>query len=92
MLLLHGDGTFQQNWFFWTGMKVYQVESAGNWILDSESYLRILLCMLVAGTLTTLKRTIISLYFGRRMFGTWSLDGRIVIGCALDLTAAACLG
>ena len=67
MFLLHGDGIL-----FWTGIKMYLDATSGNWILDSESYLRILLCMLVADALTTLKRTIISLYFGQRMFGTWT--------------------
>lgn len=80
MLLLHGDGIFQQHWFFWTGIKMYQDTSSGNWILDSDSYFGILLCMLVAGALTTLKRTIISLYFGRRMFGVWGSNRRFVMG------------
>jgi hypothetical protein len=87
MLLLHGDGIFQQHWFYWTGIKIYHDASSGNWILDSESYLRILLCMLVAGVLTTLKRTIISLYFGRRMFGMWDFWSTIAIESAVDLTA-----
>ncbi|KAG7353641.1 hypothetical protein IV203_002996 [Nitzschia inconspicua] len=67
LLLLHGDNQFHQHWFYWTGIQIYQSANSGSWILDSENYLRILLCMLVAGILAALKRTIVSLYFGRRM-------------------------
>ena len=69
MLLLHGDGPFQQHWLYWTDIKIYAIANSGSWILASENYLRILLCMLVAGVLGTLKRTVLTLYFGRRMLG-----------------------
>jgi hypothetical protein len=61
MLLLHGDGLFQQHWFYWTGIKIYATANSGSWILECENYLLILLCMLVADVLGTLKCSVLQL-------------------------------
>ena len=69
MILLHGDNEFQQHWFYWTGIQIYSKGNSGSYILASESYLRFLLAMVVAGLATSVKRTAVTIYFGKRNFG-----------------------
>jgi len=68
LLLLHGNGQFQRHWLYFTGIKIYASGNSGSWIIASDNYTRILLSMIIAGFLATLKNTILTLYFGRRMF------------------------
>ena len=69
MLLLHGDNEFQQHWLYFTGIRIYSTANSGSYILASESYLRVLLAMVVAGVATAVKRTAVTIYFGKRNFG-----------------------
>jgi hypothetical protein len=69
MVLLHGGNEFQQHWLHFTGIKIYSSANSGSYILQSDTYLRVLLGMVIVGLATSLKRTIVTLYFGRRNFG-----------------------
>lgn len=69
MLLLHGDNHFQTHWLYWTGIRIYSTANSGSYILSSSAYLRVLIGMVLAGIATTLKRTVLTLYFGKRSFG-----------------------
>lgn len=69
LILLHGDHEFQVHWLYFTKIAIYSIADSGAHMLNTEPYLRILLCMVLAGVLGTLKRTTITLIFGRRMFG-----------------------
>jgi hypothetical protein len=69
VILLHGDHEFQLHWLHFSGIAIYSSANSGSYILNSATYLRILLCMVLAGVLGTLKRTTVTLIFGRRMFG-----------------------
>ena len=69
MLLLHGDSHFQTHWLYWTGIRIYSTANSGSYILSSSAYLRVLIGMVLAGIATTLKRTVLTLYFGKRSFG-----------------------
>lgn len=70
--LLHGDNPFQRHWLSVTNIEVeiYSMANSGSYILDSDIYLRLLVGMLIAGFATSLKRTMLTLYYGRRNFGT----------------------
>jgi len=68
LLLLQGNSKFDYHWLYFTGIEIYSVGNSGSYIISSENYLRILLAMVIAGVLTTLKNTLITLYFGKRMF------------------------
>jgi hypothetical protein len=70
MLLLHGDNDFQQHWLYWSGLAIYSNANSGSYVIASEVYLRILLAMIVAGVATAIKRTAVTIYFGKRNFGT----------------------
>lgn len=70
LCMLHGDNDFVQHWFAFTGMRIFTVANSGSYILTSTIYLRVLLGMLLAGIATSLKRTVVTLYFGKRSFGT----------------------
>lgn len=69
MVFLHGDDAFSQHWLHFTGIKIFTVANSGSYIINSSPYLRVLIGMLLAGIATSLKRTIVTLYFGKRSFG-----------------------
>eukprot|EP00934_Nitzschia_sp_Nitz4_P008165 Nitzschia sp. Nitz4//scaffold56_size114212//30547//37556//NITZ4_003939-RA/size114212-augustus-gene-0.81-mRNA-1//-1//CDS//3329554673//8155//frame0 len=68
MLLLHGDNKFQRHWLYWTNIEMFQLTEQGGFIMNSELYLRVLIAMVLVGIATTLKRTVLTLYFGKRSF------------------------
>jgi hypothetical protein len=68
LLLLHGNNDFQQHWLYWSGLAIYSKGNSGSYILESDGYLRILLAMVVAGVATAIKRTAVTIYFGKRNF------------------------
>jgi hypothetical protein len=70
--LLQGNNAFQNHWLYQTGWDVYSMKAAsGLTLLTSESYLRFLVCMIVAGTATVIKRTLMAISFGQRQYGTF---------------------
>eukprot|EP00977_Amphora_coffeiformis_P011524 scaffold2767_cov177-Amphora_coffeaeformis.AAC.98 len=57
--------------FLW-GWKIYSMQAdSGLYILSSEPYLRMLICMIVAGAATALKRTFLAISFGRRQYSMY---------------------
>lgn len=95
MILLHGDHPFQQHWLFFTSFKIYTVANSGSYILASDFYLRVLLCMVFAALATSFKRTLATLYFGKRNFETYKpkleeiLNDIIIISEIAELAAEA---
>lgn len=70
IILLQGDNAFQNHWLYFTGWAIYNHEhSSGRYILTSELYLRMLLCLVVMGSATAVKQTAIAISFGRRQYG-----------------------
>jgi hypothetical protein len=69
MILLHGDNQFQQHWLYFTGIKIYSSANSGSYIIASNAYLRVLIGLVLAGVATSLKRTVVTVYFGKRNFG-----------------------
>lgn len=66
MILLHGDNTFQQNWFYWTDITLFSPQNKGGHILEMDLYLRLLLVMVLVGVATAIKRTVLALFFGKK--------------------------
>lgn len=71
LILMQGDGIFQMNWFFFTGIGLYSSENPGNYVLDSDWYLRTLFCMITIGCATTIKQVWLKTAFGRQHVGTF---------------------
>ncbi|KAG7359816.1 mechanosensitive ion channel [Nitzschia inconspicua] len=92
LLLLQGNSNFDYHWLYFTGIRIYSAGNSGSYIINSEVYLRILLAMIVTGVFTTLKRTLSTLYFGRRMFDAYKprleeiLNDIILISEVADLS------
>ena len=83
MIFLQGDNDFQAHWLYFTGIQIYSRANSGSYIVQSDLYLRVLIGAVVVGVATTFKRTILSLYFGRRNFGTFSVRFlRLIWACA----------
>jgi len=95
MILLHGNNRFQRHWLYWTGIAIYSRANSGSYLLSSSLYLRILIGMELAGVTTTLKRTVLTLYFGKRNFDIYKpkleelLHDIIVITEIAELAAEA---
>jgi len=68
LLLLEGSSSLAQHWFWFSGLFMYNQMNSGSYILNSDTYERILFSMLVAGAATAVKRTAVAMYFGRRTF------------------------
>ena len=71
LMFLEGNSRFKQHWFYFTGLQIFSKQNSGAYILSSQYYLRILFCMIIAGIARSLKETVLTLYFGRRMVGKW---------------------
>mmetsp|Transcript_8271 Transcript_8271/g.11966 ORF Transcript_8271/g.11966 Transcript_8271/m.11966 type:complete len:635 (-) Transcript_8271:61-1965(-) len=63
---MHGDDSFQQDWLFWTEIRLFSTDNPGGDFLFTPFYLRLLLAMLFVGTAHGVKRTAMALYFGKR--------------------------
>ena len=71
-IFLHGDDTFQNHWLYFTGWRIYSMQaSSGLYIISSEPYLRLLLCMILTGAANALKRTFLAISFGRRQYSIY---------------------
>ena len=69
---VQGDNIFQNHWLHATGWRIYSVEAnSGSHILKSGTYLRLLLCLVLTGVGTALKRTFLAVAFGRRQYSTF---------------------
>ena len=68
LCILHGDNDFQVHWFYWTGLKIYNLEDAasGSYIINSGIYLRILLAAVIAGSASAVKRLCLTIVFSKR--------------------------
>lgn len=64
LLFFQGANTFQTHWIHWSELDV-----SGNNALPIDFYIRGLIAMIVVGLTTTVKRTLLTLYFGKRSFG-----------------------
>eukprot|EP00980_Cylindrotheca_fusiformis_P002337 scaffold543_cov119-Cylindrotheca_fusiformis.AAC.4 len=89
---LMGDNQFQTHWFYWTGIEIYSIGNSGSYILASGVYFRVLLGMIVAGFATTLKRTVLSLYFGKRTFDIYKPKLEKILNDIIVVTEIAELG
>ena len=72
ILLLQGDNLFQMHWFHFTGWLIYTTKT-GVEIISSNHYLRILVAMVLAGLITTVKRTAFAVHFGQRQLGRYHM-------------------
>ncbi|CAJ1961477.1 unnamed protein product [Cylindrotheca closterium] len=95
MLFLQGSDAFSQHWLHSTGIRIFNVSNSGSYIIASSTYLRVLIGMLLAGIATSLKRTIVTLYFGKRSFDIYKtkleklLNNVILVSEVAELSAAA---
>jgi hypothetical protein len=83
LLLLQGNSKFDYHWLYFSGIQIYSSGNSGSYVISSEAYLRVLLAMVIVGVFTTLKRTLSTLYFGRRMFGRSQF-------CSLSIPLVCC--
>ena len=76
LFLLHGTHKFQKNWLLFITFGFdnnTQGEEYYNNILETAEYVRIWMALIVAGVVTSAKRTVVAMYFGRRTFSKWWL-------------------
>jgi Mechanosensitive ion channel len=68
MIVLHGDDKFVKHWLYWTGLRIYDLNTSinGNNFIGSVLYLRLLIATMIAGLATSLKRFLLDLQFKQR--------------------------
>ena len=62
----HGN-IFVRHWAYFTGIEVFTDENPNGGICQSDLYKEVLISMIIAGVATSLKRTVLALYLGKRM-------------------------
>eukprot|EP00980_Cylindrotheca_fusiformis_P002338 scaffold543_cov119-Cylindrotheca_fusiformis.AAC.5 len=92
MILLHGDNKFQTHWLYWTDIDIYSTANSGSYILSSSAYLRVLIGMMLAGLATSIKRTSLTLYFGKRSFDIYKPQLEEILNDIIVITEIAELG
>jgi len=91
-ILLHGDNDFQNRWMHWTGWKIYQPTEYGVKILSSTLYSRILISMIVAGVISSIKRTWFGVLFDRKILRRFKPRLQGILKDILVLTDLSDLG
>lgn len=92
LIFLQGDNPFQTHWLYWTGIEIYSIGNSGSYILASSAYFRVLLGMIIAGLATTFKRTVLTLYFGKRTFDIYKPKLEEILNDIIVVTEIAELG
>ncbi|KAL7569468.1 hypothetical protein ACA910_009702 [Epithemia clementina (nom. ined.)] len=92
MLVLLGDNKYAVHWLYWTDWKIYNTIDSGAYLLSSATYLRILVAMVLAGLVTTAKRTAVTIYFGRRQLVNFKPSLEKLLGDIVLLSQVAALG
>lgn len=69
LMILHGDDSFAINWLYWTGLQIYSPGVSGAYLINSDVYLHALMCLILSGVATSIKRTFMAVYFGRKTLG-----------------------
>lgn len=58
---------FFDHWLYFTDIEMFTGENPSGGVVESEKYEEILLAMLIVGVSTSLKRTVLALYLGKRV-------------------------
>lgn len=69
LVILHGDDPFAINWLYWTGLRIFSPGVSGAYLINSDVYFHALMCLILSGVVTSLKRTFMAVYFGRKTLG-----------------------
>ena len=55
-------------WLAWTDIEMFTAENHDGGILSGDTYLEVLASLIVIGVATTIKRTVLALYLGKRIY------------------------
>eukprot|EP00804_Cyclotella_cryptica_P009864 CCRYP_014152-RA/>CCRYP_014152-RA protein AED:0.26 eAED:0.26 QI:897/1/1/1/0.88/0.8/10/620/1334 len=67
-LLVHGNNLFYEHWLWFSDIEMLNPSNKADGIVDSDTYTDILLSMIFAGVATSIKRTVLALYLGKRVY------------------------
>ena len=62
-----GSGMFPMHWLYFTDIEMFTAENPSGGVVESDRYEEILVAMLIVGVSTSIKRTILALYLGKRV-------------------------
>jgi len=66
-ILMHGSAPYNESWLYFTDIEMFS-DNRDDGISNSELYKEVLLSMVLAGVATSIKRTILALYLGKRVY------------------------
>eukprot|EP00970_Alexandrium_tamarense_P009980 scaffold1976_cov187-Alexandrium_tamarense.AAC.9 len=67
-ILIRGTGSFYDHWGFFTDIEMLNDDNQGGGVVESDLYTDVLTSLIVAGVATSIKRTILALYLGKRVY------------------------
>mmetsp|Transcript_15231 Transcript_15231/g.22462 ORF Transcript_15231/g.22462 Transcript_15231/m.22462 type:complete len:893 (-) Transcript_15231:29-2707(-) len=91
LILLHGDGAFQQHWLYVYNISMFSDKNKGGSFLESEFYLSILISVFLVGVVHSIKNTILAINFGKNMVGTYKKRQDKLLSDFVILTEVATL-
>jgi hypothetical protein len=62
-----GSGNFSNHWLYFTDIEMFTAENPSGGVVESDTYEEILVAMLIVGVSTSIKRTVLALYLGKRV-------------------------
>ena len=63
----HVSNMLSNHWLYFTDIEMFTSENPSGGVVESDTYEEILVAILIVGVSTSLKRTVLALYLGKRM-------------------------
>ncbi|KAL7538906.1 hypothetical protein ACHAXR_008875, partial [Thalassiosira sp. AJA248-18] len=88
----HSSHAFFSHWLSFTEIEMFTEENPSGGVVQSDRYSELLLSMMIAGVATSLKRTILALYLGKRVYTHYKPRLEKLMESMILLTEVADLG
>jgi len=88
----HQNNIFFSHWLYFTDIEMFTAENPSGGVVGSDTYKEILMSMIIAGVATALKRTVLAVYLGKRIYTHYKPKLEKVMEAMILLTEVADLG
>lgn len=88
----HPTSIFFNHWLSWTDIEMFSAENPSGGVVESDLYKEVLMSMIIVGISIALKRTILALYLGKRIYTHYQPKLEKVMEAMILLSECADLG